>query len=69
MKLPQDLLRALRHWPKGIVMDPATASFLFLAKFNEFLCTPVGQKFADQVFKDGQDLRNWVDGLFHHNKS
>jgi hypothetical protein len=38
-------------------MDPATAALLATARFFEFLCTPAGQKFAEQAFKDGQELR------------
>lgn len=28
-------------------MDPITAALNALAAFNQFLCTPAGQKFAD----------------------
>lgn len=35
--------------PKGILMplDPITAGLNALASFNQYLCTPAGQKFAD----------------------
>jgi hypothetical protein len=39
-----------------------------IAAFFNFLCTPVGQKYADQVFKDAADLRAQFDLWLQHVK-